>query len=48
MKIYVLNAVVNWDASKQVGKPFKLYSTLNGLYTDGTSLYITAWFQMKD
>ena len=48
VKIYVLNAVVNWDASKQVGKPFKLYSTLNGLYTDGTSLYITAWFQMKD
>lgn len=48
VKVYVLNAVVNWDATKQVGKSFKLYCTLNGLYTDGTSLFITAWFQMKD
>ena len=48
VNIYVLNAVVNWDATKNVGKSFKLYSTLNGLYTDGTSLYITAWFQMPD
>lgn len=48
IKIYVLNAVANWDATKKVGKPFKLYCTLNGLYTDGTSLYVTAWFQMPD
>jgi hypothetical protein len=48
VKIYVLNAIVNFDATKQVGKSFKLYSTLNGLYTDGTSLFITAWFQVRD
>lgn len=48
IKIYVLNAVANWDATKKIGKPFKLYCTLNGLYTDGTSLYVTAWFQMPD
>ena len=47
-KIYVLNAVAGWDATKYVGKSFKLYCTLNGLYEDGTSLYVTAWFQMKD
>ena len=47
-KIYVLNAVANWDVSKEVGKAKKLYCTLNGLYTDGTSLYVTVWFQMKD
>ena len=48
VNIYVLNAVAKWDATKQVGKAFKLYSTLNGLYTDGTSLFITAWFQLPD
>ena len=46
--MYVINAVLNWDATKYVGKAFKLYCTLNGLYTDGTSLYATAWFQMRD
>lgn len=48
VNIYVLNAVTNWDATKNVGKAFKLYSTLNGLYSDGTSLFITAWFQLPD
>lgn len=48
INIYVLNAVTNWDATKLVGKSYKLYSTLNGLYTDGTSLFITAWFQLPD
>ena len=48
VNIYVLSAVAGWDPTKQVGKSFKLYSTLNGLYTDGTSLYITAWFQLPD
>ena len=46
--IYVLNAIAKWDPAKQVNKSFKLYTTLNGLYTDGTSLYITAWFQLPD
>ncbi len=46
--IYVLNASAKWDPVKGVGKGYKLYSTLNGLYTDGASLYITAWFAMND
>lgn len=48
INIYVLSAIPNWDPTKQVNKSFKFYSTLNGLYTDGTSLYITAWFQLPD
>ena len=46
LNIYVLNAVTNWDPNKYVDKSVKLYTTLNGLYTDGTSLYVTAWFQL--
>lgn len=48
ISIYVLNAVANWDATKNVGKPFKLYCTLNGLYADGNTLYVTAWFVVND
>ena len=48
INIYVLNASAKWEPDKHVGKAYKLYSTLNGLYTDGTSLYITAWFVMND
>ena len=39
--IYVINAS-NWNPSKT--PKAKLYCTLNGLYTDGTSLYVVAWF----
>ena len=46
--IYVRSAIANWDPAKQVNKSFKLYCTLNGLYTDGTSLYAIAWFQLLD
>ena len=42
------SAIANWDVTKQVNKSFKLYCTLNGLYTDGTSLYAIAWFQLAD
>ena len=46
--IYVLNASAKWEPDKHVGKAYKLYTTLNGLYDDGTSLYVTAWFVMND
>ncbi len=46
--IYVRSAIANFDPTKQVNKSFKFYSTLNGLYTDDTSLFITAWFQLPD
>ena len=39
--IYVYNAST-WKP--KVGANVKLYCTLNGLYTDGASLYVTAWF----
>ena len=48
VNIYVRSAIANWDVTKQVNKSFKLYCTLNGLYTDGTSLYAIAWFQLAD
>ena len=48
INIYVLNASAKWEPDKHVGKAYKLYSTLNGLYDDGTSLYVTAWFVMND
>ena len=48
VNIYVRSAIANWDPAKQVNKSFKLYCTLNGLYTDGTSLYAIAWFQLLD
>lgn len=44
VNIYVLNAAAKWDPSKKIGKDIKLYTTLNGLYTDDSSLYVTAWF----
>jgi|GEM_PF-1912322 len=46
--MYVLNASAKWEPDKRVGKAYKIYTTLNGLYTDGTSLYVTAWFVMND
>ena len=48
VNVYVSNAIANFDATKKINKDFKFYCTLNGLYTDGTSLYITAWFQQPD
>ena len=48
VKIYVLNATSKWQPDKHVGKRYKLYCTLNGLYTDGESLYVTSWFVMND
>ena len=45
--IYVLNASDGWELDKHVGDKFFLYCTLNGLYTDGASLYATAWFIKK-
>ena len=39
--IYVINAST-WKPNKT--PKAKLYCTLNGLYTDGESLYVTAWF----
>ena len=45
--IYVLNASEKWEPDKHVGDKYFLYCTLNGLYTDGTSLYVTAWFIKK-
>ncbi len=45
--IYVLNASDKWEPDKHVGDKYFLYCTLNGLYTDGTSLYATAWFIKK-
>lgn len=45
--IYVLNASDGWELDKHVGDKFFLYCTLNGLYTDGASLYATAWFIRK-
>ena len=46
--MYVLNANAKWDPSKNVGKAYKLYCTLNGLYEDGESLFAVAWFIMND
>ena len=46
-KIYVFNASDKWEPDKHVGTSYLLYCTLNGLYTDGTSLYATAWFVKK-
>ena len=48
INMYVLNANAKWDPSKNVGKAYKLYCTLNGLYEDGTSLFAVAWFIMND
>ena len=48
VNMYVLNAVSKWEPDKHVGAAYKLYCTLNGLYTDGTSVYATAWFVVKD
>ena len=48
INIYVRSAIANFDPTKQINKSFKFYSTLNGLYDDGTSLFITAWFQVPD
>ena len=45
--IYVLNASEKWEPDKHVGDKYFVYCTLNGLYTDGTSLYVTAWFIKK-
>ena len=45
--IYVLNASDKWEPDKHVGDMYFLYCTLNGLYTDGASLYATAWFIKK-
>ena len=45
--IYVLNASDGWEPDKHVGDMYFLYCTLNGLYTDGASLYATAWFIRK-
>lgn len=39
--IYVVNVST---LKPKEGAKVKLYCTLNGLYTDGTSLYVTAWF----
>ena len=39
--IYVVNAST-WKP--KLNANVKIYCTLNGLYTDGTSLYVTAWF----
>ena len=46
--IYVLNASDKWEPFGNVGKSYFLYVTLNGLYSDGTSLYVTAWFIKKN
>lgn len=45
--IYVLNASEKWEPDKHVGDKYFLYCTLNGLYTDGASVYATVWFIKK-
>ena len=45
--IYVLNASDKWEPDKHVGDKYFLYCTLNGLYTDNASLYVTVWFIKK-
>ncbi|MBQ7278255.1 MAG: hypothetical protein IJR17_03535 [Clostridia bacterium] len=42
--IYVQNATARWNPSKNTSSAVKIYCTLNGLYTDGESLFVTAWF----
>ena len=44
--IYCVNMSEKWTPSENVGKSYKIYCTLNGLYSDGTSLYTAAWFAM--
>lgn len=46
--IYVINMSEKWKPSEHIGSGYKIYCTLNGLYTDGTSLYAVAWFAMSD
>lgn len=48
INIYVLNASSKWEPDKHIGKAYKLYCTLNGLYTDDASLFVTAWFVVAD
>lgn len=48
VNIFVSNASSNWLPDNHIGKAYKLYCTLNGLYTDGNSLYVTAWFVLND
>ena len=45
--VYILNMSSAWDPSKNVGTPYKVYCTLNGLYSDGESLFLIGWFAMK-
>lgn len=46
--IYVINMSEKWKPSEHIGSGYKLYCTLNGLYSDGTSLYAVAWFALAD
>lgn len=46
--IYVINMSEKWKPSEHIGSGYKLYCTLNGLYSDGTSLYAVAWFAVAD
>ena len=46
--IYVINMSEKWKPADRIGSGYKIYCTLNGLYTDGTSLYVVAWFAMSD
>lgn len=46
--IYVINMSEKWKPSEHIGSGYKIYCTLNGLYSDGTSLYAVAWFALAD
>lgn len=46
--IYVINMSEKWKPSERIGSSYKIYCTLNGLYTDGSSLYAVAWFAIVD
>lgn len=46
--IYVINMSEKWKPAERIGSSYKIYCTLNGLYTDGSSLYAVAWFAIVD
>jgi hypothetical protein len=42
--VYVLNGSDKFEPDKHIGDKYFLYCTMNGLYTDGSSLFATVWF----